>query len=199
MPNQDKPLDPNRYTVRKKLLKWLAAVLAIIVFIPGNAIAIPFLALLLVFGSLWIFVKAMWLNRFIGWSISVVTRFGVAILLSFSAYVSLLDWRLASHVGDNSGVTYSRITWPVPRITGLKIHTNVDNEELTRILGFSDLKRVRRISIVSDRITDHVAEPLAKVLPENAAVLVTGFRLTSKFRDELQRLRPDCTIRQEFR
>ena len=199
MSNQDKPLDPNRYTVRKKLLKWLAAVLAIIVFIPGNAIAIPFLALLLVFGSLWIFVKAMWLNRFIGWSISVVTLFGVAILLSFSAYVSLLDWRLASHVGGNSGVTYLRITWPVPRITGLKIHTNVDNEELTRILGFADLKRLKQISIVSDRITDQVAEPLAKVLPENAAILVTGFRLTSKFRDELQRLRPDCTIRQEFR
>lgn len=199
MSNQDKPLDPNRYTVRKKLLKWLAAVLAIIVFIPGNAIAIPFLALLLVFGSLWIFVKAMWLNRFIGWSISVVTLFGVAILLSFSAYVSILDWRLASHVGDNSGVTYSRITWPVPRITGLKIHTNVDNEELTRILGFADLKRIQRISVVSDRITDQVVEPLAKVLPENAVVHVTGFRLTSNFQDELQRLRPDCTIRQHFR
>ena len=199
MSNQDNPHDPSLYTIRKKLLKWLTAVLAMEVFIPGNGIASPILALLLVFGALWIFVKAIWLNRFIGWTISVATLFGVAILLSFSAYVSLLDWRLASHVGGNSGVTYSRITWPVPRITGLKIHTNVDNEELTRILGFADLKRLKQISIVSDRITDQVAEPLAKVLPENAAILVTGFRLTSKFRDELQRLRPDCTIRQEFR
>jgi hypothetical protein len=180
MSDQDKPLGPNEHIVRKKLLKWLTAVLAIIVFIPGNGIAIPILALLLVCGGLWISVTAIWLNRFIGWSVSVVTLFGVTILLSFSAYVSLLDWRLASHVGGNSGVTYSRITWPVPRITGLKIHTNVDNEELTRIPGFANLKRVKQISVISDRITNNVAEPLAKVLPENAVIIITGFRLTSR-------------------
>jgi hypothetical protein len=163
-------------------------------FLPSiRADLFPFVALLFVVGICVLLVELTKFNRVLGIASSITTLTPLAI---YATYFVCAQWAHAElttklKAYPNVSVFVSRI--PLPRVSRLEIHSDINDVEFAEILSMEGMEQVRHYTIESDGLTDDSLEMLMKI-PEDSYVWLDCQGLTDFAINQFAQARQDCRI-----